>query len=223
MGKRFTLPTPLHGWRQFVGEVGIVLLGVLAALAAQQLVESVQMRDAAQDLRASMRDELADNRARWHVNHSRYPCAVASLRRLEEWSRSGQGGPISETRKNVGLWNTHVSAWAVASNSPAQAYLPLKERNLYAEAYQILDRQQMTIFAASEGFRKVTALAQVADDPENRRLLRLAAAETRVALGQLDANFEFLERRFEALGVQPDPSGINPESKPLEPCAPLLR
>jgi hypothetical protein len=27
------LPTPLHGWRAFVGEVGIIVLGVLVAMA----------------------------------------------------------------------------------------------------------------------------------------------------------------------------------------------
>ena len=29
------LPKPLHGWRQFAGEVGIIVLGVLIALGAQ--------------------------------------------------------------------------------------------------------------------------------------------------------------------------------------------
>jgi len=31
------LPKPLHGWRAFVGEVGIIVLGVLIALAFGQL------------------------------------------------------------------------------------------------------------------------------------------------------------------------------------------
>jgi hypothetical protein len=35
----FHLPKPLHGWREFVGEVGIIVLGVLIALAAEQVVE----------------------------------------------------------------------------------------------------------------------------------------------------------------------------------------
>ena len=35
----FHLPKPLHGWREFVGEVGIIVIGVLIALGAQQVVE----------------------------------------------------------------------------------------------------------------------------------------------------------------------------------------
>ena len=29
---RFAVPTPLHGWRAFWGEVGIIVIGVLIAL-----------------------------------------------------------------------------------------------------------------------------------------------------------------------------------------------
>jgi hypothetical protein len=35
---RFRLPKPLHGWRAFFGEIGIIVIGVLIALGAQQLV-----------------------------------------------------------------------------------------------------------------------------------------------------------------------------------------
>jgi hypothetical protein len=40
----FHLPKPLHGWRAFVGEVGIIVLGVLIALGAEQLVQSAHSR-----------------------------------------------------------------------------------------------------------------------------------------------------------------------------------
>jgi hypothetical protein len=36
----FHLPKPLHGWREFVGEVGIIVIGVLIALGAEQAVET---------------------------------------------------------------------------------------------------------------------------------------------------------------------------------------
>ena len=35
----FHLPKPMHGWRAFVGEVAIIVLGVLIALGAEQAVE----------------------------------------------------------------------------------------------------------------------------------------------------------------------------------------
>ena len=34
---RFNLPKPLHGWREFAGEVGVIVLGVLIALGFEQI------------------------------------------------------------------------------------------------------------------------------------------------------------------------------------------
>jgi hypothetical protein len=50
----FHLPKPLHGWREFAGEVGIIVLGVLIALGAEQVVETLHWRS-----------EIADARRRW--------------------------------------------------------------------------------------------------------------------------------------------------------------
>ena len=61
----FHLPKPLHGWRAFAGEVGIIVVGVLIALAAEQLVSSIRERDDMAQLRSALRSELSDDRARW--------------------------------------------------------------------------------------------------------------------------------------------------------------
>ena len=50
------LPKPLHGWREFAGEVGIIVIGVLLALGAEQAIEALhhraQVREMADDLHA---------------------------------------------------------------------------------------------------------------------------------------------------------------------------
>jgi hypothetical protein len=58
---RVKLPKPLHGWRAFVGEVGIIVLGVLIALAFGQLVDAWQWRDKVSHAEAAMRLELAED------------------------------------------------------------------------------------------------------------------------------------------------------------------
>jgi hypothetical protein len=54
----FHLPKPLHGWREFVGEVGIIVVGVLIALSADQAVESWQWREKVDAAKASIGLEL---------------------------------------------------------------------------------------------------------------------------------------------------------------------
>jgi hypothetical protein len=55
------LPKPLHGWRAFAGEVGIIVLGVLIALGAEQLVANVHSALKLRHAEAAMRLELAVN------------------------------------------------------------------------------------------------------------------------------------------------------------------
>ena len=41
----FRLPKPLHGWREFVGEIAIIVVGVLIALGAEQVVVTLDWRE----------------------------------------------------------------------------------------------------------------------------------------------------------------------------------
>jgi len=55
------LPKPLHGWREFVGEVGIIVLGVLIALGAEQVIENLHWRNEVNQTREALDAELGHN------------------------------------------------------------------------------------------------------------------------------------------------------------------
>jgi hypothetical protein len=59
----FHLPEPLHGWRAFAGEVGIIVVGVLIALGAEQVVQSFTWHRDVRDFRAAVDTELDFNLA----------------------------------------------------------------------------------------------------------------------------------------------------------------
>src|SRR5437588_11365333 len=67
------LPKPLHGWHALAGEVGIIVLGVLIALGAEQVVQSIHQNGEARDAESEIRGELAHNiamlKSRWAVRH----------------------------------------------------------------------------------------------------------------------------------------------------------
>jgi type II secretory pathway pseudopilin PulG len=58
---KIKMPKPLRGWREFWGEVGIIVLGVLIALAAQQLVENIHQGQETRRAEAALRLELSQN------------------------------------------------------------------------------------------------------------------------------------------------------------------
>jgi hypothetical protein len=78
------LPKPMHGWRAFVGEVGIIVVGVLIAFGAEQVVEGWHWRVQAADARTALRAKTGRNNlpqayTRWAIA----PCLAAKLDQLD--------------------------------------------------------------------------------------------------------------------------------------------
>lgn len=77
----FHMPKPLHGWREFLHEVVIIVLGVMVALGLEQLVSSLNDRTSAAETRANIRSELAEN---LRVLSRRQRTGVCVERRMRE-------------------------------------------------------------------------------------------------------------------------------------------
>jgi hypothetical protein len=91
---KLRLPRPLNGWRAFAGEVGVVVLGVLLALGAQQVAESVNERREAAETRATLTGEIEESLAVLELRKAAQPCIDRRLKELRaivnEWGRTGR-------------------------------------------------------------------------------------------------------------------------------------
>ena len=137
------LPKPLHGWRAFLGEVGIIVLGVLIALSAEQLVESIHQRHVAAEARENVRAEAALDmkfiRSRLAVQH----CIDDRLDELGNLlSDAGDGAmkrqPTWISRPPVSPFFTR--RWEAATASGRNSLFPPKEQELYGDLYEIFAR-----------------------------------------------------------------------------------
>jgi hypothetical protein len=75
------LPKPLHGWREFLNEYAIIVLGVLTALALDQLVEAAHERRLAREATTAINQELQDDLNRIASRQRQQTCI---LKRLDE-------------------------------------------------------------------------------------------------------------------------------------------
>jgi hypothetical protein len=90
----FRLPKPLHGWREFAGEVGIIVVGVLIALAAEQVVETLHWRTEAREFRHAVDHELALDLGTFRFNQLQHDCIGRRLDELQillDRSRASRG------------------------------------------------------------------------------------------------------------------------------------
>ena len=215
----FHLPKPLHGWRAFAGEVGVIVLGVLIALAAQEVAQSIGARRDAAELRQSMVDELATDRARWEANNRDVPCALRQLDDMRLWARRPGSGAL-ERFDAPALWTMHDSAWQMARSSPAMTALPLKDRDAFASLYFTIGIQERILEMAQNSLNRVEALAKSADLPASREALPEAVAETRKMLKLINGNF--YPESFDELGIRRnmhEPYEVNYKSG----CPPITR
>ena len=84
---------PAKGWRAFAGEVGVIVLGVVIALAAQEAVETVNERQEAAKTRATLTGEIRESLAVLELRRAAQPCIDRRLKELRaivnDWGRTG--------------------------------------------------------------------------------------------------------------------------------------
>lgn len=217
------LPKPLHGWRALLGEIGIIVVGVLIALSAEQLVQAIHERDDVAQLRAALRAELSDDRARWEGIRVRDRCTQQRLAALGRWLASAPlGATLSGNPYRVFLFNMHSSAWDLAKTSPAAAHIPLKERLTYASLYAAIDNWRQFIDEENINANALSALLMTADNPENRGQARVRLAQAQLMLNRRALNYAYFFTRFDELGIKPDYSQQTLHIDPSELCKPLV-
>jgi hypothetical protein len=127
----FRLPKPLHGWRELVGEVGIIVVGVLIALGAEQVVEKMHWKAEVADARKSLDAQLVDAKFANLERLRKKECIARQLDRLDELiSASNQPKIVQLQLSPIRVWAT--STWDSAIASGAVAHMSPDERNHYA-------------------------------------------------------------------------------------------
>jgi hypothetical protein len=134
------IPTPLNGWRAFAGEVGVIVLGVLLALGAQQLAEAVQMRANVREFRRTIDHEIGLNLYVYEIRSRGSACNEKRIRTLIDWAeKAGDGQVLPKITGAAPIAITpYRSAWDTR-NGEVFAHVPDRARQKYAEFYDELE------------------------------------------------------------------------------------
>jgi hypothetical protein len=156
------LPKPLHGWREFAGEVSIIVVGVLIALSGEQAVENWTWRHKVQAAEHEMQREMFwDNGPEMIERVSIQPCIDAQLDAIRTAAENGE--PRS---KVVGLVDRlHLPfvtfdnvAHQNATASDVSTYMEQARVDLWTQAYAMIPLIDATSAAESSDGAKITAL-----------------------------------------------------------------
>src|SRR5881398_1551988 len=78
----FHLPKPTHGWREFAGEVGIIVLGVLIALGAESLLEDWRWQQQVGESNEVFKTELGEAAGNAYERLALQDCLTARLKQI---------------------------------------------------------------------------------------------------------------------------------------------
>lgn len=141
VGMRFTMFQPLHGWRDFVGEVAIIVLGVLIALAFGAIVDDFKWRIAVSEARTQLRYEIGLNLAFLDDRISGQRCVKQRLNELavvitraSETDRLPPLGRIG--RPEVYTWPTSV--WESQIAAQTMTHFPSGQSAAISRAYRFI-------------------------------------------------------------------------------------
>ena len=194
-------PKPWHGWREFLKEIGTIVIGVLIALGAEQAVELVHAQAELSETREALRQEIAENAGTTALGAAQDHCRDARADLQLAWAR---GGPKPELRPSR-LTNMVFSAWDVAKAGPL-AKMPVKERLTYSRLYDAFAAQEVNITNQMNELletSKYTGLDTLGPDQAQRLMELLNRARTTRAVKAVAAA-EVLSA-VKALNIHPEP------------------
>jgi len=208
----FKMLKPLHGWRAFFGEVGVVVLGVVLALAAQQVAEEVQNQADERAFRETIDHEMGLNLFFYEVRARQFACDAKHVEELRAWldrARSGESVPPIH-REAPNIITPYRSAWDTRDTEVFN-HLPANVRQKYAEFYDELANNWAIMKNEDDDWSRLTPYVEpgvitLAD----RRAIRPIIGSIRGWNELLQANIPISRKIADTLGVKP----VRPDNLP---------
>ena len=179
----FHLPKPLHGWRELTGEVGIIVIGVLIALGAEQAVEAVHNRADANDARAEVNAEVVTDITRINQRALADGCVESRLGEIDRIVDSASADGKIERPSWIGrppLYGIESARWDAASQSGRVSRLPSDWQGEFGFLYTALRRFAYVNDAEQQVWSRLEALAGVDRlTPDGKLAIKADVAQAR--------------------------------------------
>ena len=135
-------PKPVHGWRDFLKEYAIIVLGVLTALTAEQVAERFRWQEAVRDGRESLHREMAFNDGYLRDRLLVEPCIdrnIDAMARMVE--AASKAGALPKTGQ-ISLFpgrRLETSEWENERASQSLTHFPRDELEVLGRYYAQID------------------------------------------------------------------------------------
>jgi hypothetical protein len=217
-------PKAAHSWREFAVEIGTIVIGVLIALAAEQIVEALHNRHVAEEARDNVRGEAGLDLGFIAGRLAGEACVERRIEELQSLlTRTGDGAPDPAVS-----WVGHppttpmfTARWASATASGRNSLFSGQEQGVYGGLYGLFarfDEHQAREQAAWTTLRMLETWRGPLG-PAARLELAKALQDARYEAWDLRYGGSFALTQAKALGLKPVTDGTDDSRPPI--CLPL--
>jgi hypothetical protein len=132
------LPKPLHGWREFFGEVGIIVLGVLIALGVEQIASELRDRANERQARRAVYAEIKQNLSYMTARMRTQDCIERRLDEIGSILGKAGYGTLSPQPRWIGqpaIWYNSDERWQAATASGRASLFSADEQSRLGGVY----------------------------------------------------------------------------------------
>jgi hypothetical protein len=217
-------PKPLHGLREILVEIGVIVVGVIIALAAEQAVEWAHWQEKVHAGRREIHAEIAANAGFFGFRVATGPCVVKRLSQLAEITEARAAGTHVDPVKLAGI---HIgflvsdNTWEAERAEQTLTHLPRTELEALSEFYA--QGADIKIWVEEEEYAWATLRMLEGDPnrlgPNDLPMIRNALQQARNFAFLITLNSKVQLERASKLGValpKPDEGEVKQTCLPLE-------
>ncbi len=203
---RIQLPKPLHGWREFAGEVGVIVLGVLIALGLGEFAQAWNDRSNTRDARDAIRAEIL-------LRFATEDCMAKRLNEIVDYLdariKRKRGRSCDMAGQAPAVEYGHIPMGCRVAVGPSQLVpgwrtIGLLQHLRFAQGHRV----------SPSGRAEMVGAIAFAGGAEKWDTLRLAASQARYEDYQVRLFYGEASDDARAMGIEPlfDPSNVGPRS-----------
>jgi hypothetical protein len=154
-------PKPLHGVRDILTEIAVIVVGIVIALGGEQIVEQMHWAHAVREARASLAGEMADANAYFAFRVAASPCIKRRLDTIEGLIEQAAAHKPVPTVGPIGGDIGHGlsdSEWQAQRASQTLTHFDERELSVMGSYYHELDSLAPLVFKENEAWDELRVL-----------------------------------------------------------------
>lgn len=219
---------PVHSWRELLSEIGVIVIGVIIALAAEQAVETIHWRHKVADAELAMRRELSSDLAYAAGQMALKNCAGKYFDRVEDAIRGHRQDTFRALAAMNPPFGPHpwvAESWTAAIGSEIPDHISREKLAAYAIAFRRVATERDLQFAMLDRYGEVVGGRDIEAPTPEVIYAQLAAlnklkADHGITLAVAQAMLNVQSRQ---LGVAPDPEILDVQTGAAVTCEKQLK